>query len=164
MAALGNIASLRLFFIKIINHKIKKSHHCFSPRPNFCTVGAGSGGILSSTNSHFARKISIREEIERRQAARQARVVPDSIGELVEYFLDTEARELEFEIARLRPRLNRKMTQAMEDRLKELEAAGESSNQGMEAEEYATAHLSDQKEAAFFMERVQSLVFKYITA
>lgn len=34
----------------------------------------------------------------------QARVVPETDAGLVEYFLDTEAQEIEFEIARLRPR------------------------------------------------------------
>ena len=34
----------------------------------------------------------------------QSRVVPDTPSELVEYLLDTEAQEIEFEIARLRPR------------------------------------------------------------
>lgn len=35
----------------------------------------------------------------------QARVVPDTAAELIEYFLDTEAQEIEYEIARLRGRL-----------------------------------------------------------
>lgn len=34
----------------------------------------------------------------------QSRAVPDTAAGLIEYFLDTEAQELEFEIARLRPR------------------------------------------------------------
>lgn len=34
----------------------------------------------------------------------QSRVVPDTDTELIEYFLDTEAQEIEFEIARLRSR------------------------------------------------------------
>jgi hypothetical protein len=37
----------------------------------------------------------------------QARVVPDTDAGLVEYFLDTDAREIEFEIGRLRPRLSK---------------------------------------------------------
>lgn len=35
----------------------------------------------------------------------QSRVVPDTKEELIEYFLDTEAQEMEFEIARTRQRL-----------------------------------------------------------
>lgn len=31
--------------------------------------------------------------------------MPDTPAELVEYFLDTEAQEIEFEISRMRPRL-----------------------------------------------------------
>eukprot|EP00262_Sarcandra_glabra_P005155 TRINITY_DN1647_c0_g1_i1.p2 TRINITY_DN1647_c0_g1~~TRINITY_DN1647_c0_g1_i1.p2 ORF type:complete len:131 (+),score=9.17 TRINITY_DN1647_c0_g1_i1:159-551(+) len=50
----------------------------------------------------FARQV--REEQERRRALRQARIVPDTSEGLLEFFLDTEARELEYEMARLRPR------------------------------------------------------------
>jgi hypothetical protein len=32
-------------------------------------------------------------------------VIPDTSEKLIEYFLDTEAQEIEFEIARLRQRL-----------------------------------------------------------
>lgn len=35
----------------------------------------------------------------------KSRVAPDTPAELIEYFLDTEAQEIEFEIARLRPQL-----------------------------------------------------------
>jgi len=34
----------------------------------------------------------------------QSRIIPDTPEELIEYFLDTEAQEIEFEIARMRPR------------------------------------------------------------
>lgn len=34
----------------------------------------------------------------------QSRTLPDTPEELIEYFLDTEAQEIEFEIARMRPR------------------------------------------------------------
>lgn len=81
----------------------------------------------------------VQEEKERRRILRQSRVVPDTSEELIEYFLDTEAQEVEIEIARLRPRLNQEFfshlqfelgqlrfavskTEAMEDRLIELEA------------------------------------------
>ncbi|KAJ0105962.1 hypothetical protein Patl1_18565 [Pistacia atlantica] len=46
----------------------------------------------------------VREETERRRALRQSRAIPDTSAELIEYFLDTEAQEIEYEIARLRPR------------------------------------------------------------
>lgn len=92
----------------------------------------------------------IREEKERRRAVRESRVVPDKPAELVEYFLDTEAREIEFEIARLRPRLDNEFfshlqvelgklrfavskTQDMEDRLIELEALQKALQEGTEA-------------------------------
>lgn len=81
----------------------------------------------------------LKEEQERRRAIREARVAPDTVEGLVEYFLDTDARELEFEVSRLRPRLNKEFfdhlklelgqlrfavsrTKEMEDRVVELEA------------------------------------------
>ncbi|KAI5003167.1 hypothetical protein ZWY2020_030327 [Hordeum vulgare] len=36
-----------------------------------------------------------------------ARVIPETDAGLVEFFLDTDAREIEIEIGRLRPRLNK---------------------------------------------------------
>ncbi|GAB2274112.1 hypothetical protein Dimus_008883 [Dionaea muscipula] len=45
----------------------------------------------------------MREERDRRRVLREARVVPDTDAEMIEYFLDTEAQEIEFEIARMRP-------------------------------------------------------------
>uniref|UniRef100_A0A1D1Y671 Malate dehydrogenase n=1 Tax=Anthurium amnicola TaxID=1678845 RepID=A0A1D1Y671_9ARAE len=92
----------------------------------------------------------LREEKERRRALRQSRVVPETVAGLVEYFLDTEARELEFEISRLRPRLNKELfdhlqlelaqlrfavsrTKEMEDRLIELEAMQKVLLEGTEA-------------------------------
>ncbi|XP_039011358.1 uncharacterized protein LOC120140442 [Hibiscus syriacus] len=45
------------------------------------------------------------QEKERRRTLRESREIPDTAEELIEYFLDTEAQEIEFEIARLRHRL-----------------------------------------------------------
>ncbi|XP_011081196.1 uncharacterized protein LOC105164278 isoform X2 [Sesamum indicum] len=84
------------------------------------------------------------------RALRESRVIPDTIEKLVEYFLDTEAQEIEFEIARLRPRLNEEFfshlklelgklrfavskTQDMEDRVIELEALQKALQEGIEA-------------------------------
>ncbi|THU56731.1 hypothetical protein C4D60_Mb11t20290 [Musa balbisiana] len=81
----------------------------------------------------------LREEREQRRKRREARVVPETTEGLIEYFLDTEARDIEVEIGRLRPRLNKEFfdhlrvelgqlrfavnrTTEMEDRLIELEA------------------------------------------
>ncbi|KAK0587096.1 hypothetical protein LWI29_017263 [Acer saccharum] len=92
----------------------------------------------------------VREEKERRRALRQSRIVPDTPTELIEYFLDTEAQEIEFEIARMRPLLNNEFfshlqfelgqlrfgvskTQDMEDRLIELEALQKALLEGTEA-------------------------------
>ncbi|XP_027083101.2 uncharacterized protein [Coffea arabica] len=100
----------------------------------------------------------VRQEKERRRTVREARAVPDTVAELVEYFLDTEARELEFEIARLRPRLNEEFfshiqlelgklrfavskTQDMEDRQIELEALLKALQEGTEAYDKLQADL-----------------------
>ncbi|KAK7309031.1 hypothetical protein RJT34_05453 [Clitoria ternatea] len=89
----------------------------------------------------------MREDKERRQTLRQSREVPDTPQDLVEYFLDTEAQEIEFEIARMRPRLNEEFfshlkfelgqlrfavnkTQNTEDRLIELEALEKALQEG----------------------------------
>ncbi|GJZ75519.1 hypothetical protein Tco_0639984 [Tanacetum coccineum] len=45
------------------------------------------------------------EEKERRRKLRESRRVPENNSQLVEYFLDTEAQELELEIARMRYKL-----------------------------------------------------------
>jgi len=92
----------------------------------------------------------ILQERERRRAAREARVVPDNAADLVEYFLVTEAAEIEYEIARCRPRLNQEFleylqaevatlrfalsrTKEMDDRLVELEALHKVLTEGIEA-------------------------------
>ncbi|XP_062145784.1 uncharacterized protein LOC133853773 [Alnus glutinosa] len=105
----------------------------------------------------------VREEKERRRALRQSRVVPDTPVELIEYFLDTEAQEIEIEIARLRPRLNQEFfsqlqfelgqlrfavskTQNVEDRLIELEALQKALLEGTEAYDKMQADLITAKE------------------
>lgn len=92
----------------------------------------------------------LRQETERRRALRESRVVPDTIPALIEFFLDTEAREMEFEIARLRTRLTKEFfdhvqleltqlrfavsrTNEMEDRMIELEAMKKVLEEGLEA-------------------------------
>ncbi|XP_078442611.1 dimethylallyl, adenosine tRNA methylthiotransferase [Wolffia australiana] len=133
-----------------------------------CCVGWDPEGILGpARGGHIARlefkkqlmkdagareEISrqIRQESERRRALRESRAVPDTIHGLIEFFLDTEAREMEFEIARLRQRLNKEFfdhvqrelsqlkfavsrTAEMEDRLVELEAMQKVLEEGIEA-------------------------------
>ncbi|XP_024935239.2 uncharacterized protein LOC107430256 isoform X2 [Ziziphus jujuba] len=105
----------------------------------------------------------VREEKERRQALRNSRVVPDTPAQLVEYFLDTEAQEIEFEIARMRTRLNEEFfshlnfeigqlrfaaskTEDMEDRLIELEALQKALNEGTEAYDKMQRDLVTAKE------------------
>ncbi|KAF7828381.1 uncharacterized protein G2W53_019545 [Senna tora] len=106
----------------------------------------------------------VREEKDRRQALRQSRDVPDTAEELVEYFLDTEAQEIEFEIARMRPRLTEEFfshlkfeigqlrfavskTEAMEDRLIELEALQKALQEGTEAYDKMQSELIKARES-----------------
>ncbi|XP_076922380.1 uncharacterized protein LOC143584159 [Bidens hawaiensis] len=102
----------------------------------------------ADAREHFQRQVQ--EENERRRALRDSRRVPNNVEELVEYFLDTEAQELEFEIARMRPKLTDEFfnhlkfelgqirfavqkTQDMEDRIIELEALQKALLKGIEA-------------------------------
>lgn len=106
--------------------------------------------IEKDAEAREAYERNLREEKERREALRQSRVIPETEAELIEYFLDTEAQEIEYEIARLRPRLNDEFskqlqfelgqlrfavsrTQEMEDRLIELEALQKAISEGTEA-------------------------------
>ncbi|KAG6519418.1 hypothetical protein ZIOFF_022911 [Zingiber officinale] len=96
------------------------------------------------TREAFNRQL--REEREQRRRRRESRVVPETIDGLIEYFLDTEAREIEVEIARLnkeffdhlqtelgqlRFAINR--TKEIEDRTIELEAMQKVLLEGTEA-------------------------------
>ncbi|KAJ4953556.1 hypothetical protein NE237_030388 [Protea cynaroides] len=106
----------------------------------------------------------VREEQERRRILRQSRELPETPAEMIEYFLDTEAQELEFEIARLRPRLNQEFfshlqielgqlkfavsrTEAMEDRLAELETMQKVLLEGTEAHDKMQVDLIKVKES-----------------
>ncbi|KAG4987567.1 hypothetical protein JHK85_030550 [Glycine max] len=91
-------------------------------RPRIVCVGWDPEGVLGPPQTgHLARfefkrrlerdadareafQRQVREEKERRQSLRQSRPLPDTPQDLIEYFLDTEAQEIEFEIARMRPR------------------------------------------------------------
>ncbi|KNA06393.1 hypothetical protein SOVF_181510 [Spinacia oleracea] len=106
----------------------------------------------------------LKNEKERREALRQARVIPDTDSELIEYFLDTEAQEIEYEIARLRPRLNdgffkqlqselghlrfaMAKTEEMEDRVFELEALQKAILEGIEGYDKMQSELVKAKES-----------------
>ncbi|XP_057521001.1 uncharacterized protein LOC130801223 [Amaranthus tricolor] len=182
--------------------------------------------IEKDSEAKEAYERHLREEKDRREAIRQSRVIPDTDTELIEYFLDTEAQEIEFEIARLRPRLNEGFfkqlqselgqlrfamakTEEMEDRIFELETLQKALLEGTEAydklqndlvkakqslakiftskdvnvtllemveqnelnmslvtlldENIASAHRSNQKQAAEYMEKLRTSVVKYVT-
>ncbi|KAE9606902.1 hypothetical protein Lal_00025962 [Lupinus albus] len=116
----------------------------------------------SDAREAFDRQI--REEAERRQAVRDFRVPPDTPKELIEYFLDTEAQDIEYEIARMRPRLTKEFyaqlkselgqirfavtkTQEMEGRLIELEALEKALEEGKEAFDKMQDELVKAKES-----------------
>jgi len=123
-------------------------------------LGAPQGGHIArlefrrrlerDSEAREAFERQVREEKERRRSEREARVIPDTDAGLVEFFLDTEAREIEIEVGRLRPRLNEAFfnhisreiaqikfavtrTAEMEDRLIELEAMQKVLLEGVEA-------------------------------
>ncbi|KAK4768973.1 hypothetical protein SAY86_027123 [Trapa natans] len=106
----------------------------------------------------------VQEEKDRRRALRESRRVPVIPTEMVEYFLDTEAQEIEFEIARMRLRLDEEFfahlrmelgqlrfavskTQDMEDRLIELEALQKALLEGIEAYDKMLTELVTAKES-----------------
>ncbi|PHT92634.1 hypothetical protein T459_00516 [Capsicum annuum] len=110
----------------------------------------------AAAREEFERQV--REEKERRRALRESRVIPDTVEGLVEFFLDTEAQEIEFEVARLRPRLNKEFfdhlqvelgklrfsvnkTQDVEDRLIELETLQTALQEATEAYDKLQADL-----------------------
>ncbi|KAK2426084.1 dimethylallyl, adenosine tRNA methylthiotransferase [Trifolium repens] len=116
----------------------------------------------SDAREAFERQV--REEKERRQALRQSRDVPDTPQDLIEYLLDTEAQEIEFEIARMRPRLNKEFfselkselgqlrfavnkTPLMDDRLTELEALEKAIQEGIDAYDKMQNELTKAKES-----------------
>ncbi|KAJ8650056.1 hypothetical protein MRB53_003079 [Persea americana] len=148
--------------------RTRRSTSSFPSTPRISCIGWDPEGILGPPQTgHIARREfqrrlekdvdareafarQVREEQERRRALRQSRVVPDTCAGLIEYFLDTEAQELEYEISRLRPRLNEEFfthlqnelgqlrfsvsrTEDMEDRLIELEAMQKVLLEGTEA-------------------------------
>lgn len=115
----------------------------------------------SDAREAFERQV--REEKERLQALRESRKVPETPKELIEYLLDTEAQDFEFEIARMRPRINEEFfselkselgqirfavnkTTAMEDRLVELEALEKAIQEGKEAYDKMQGDLTKAKE------------------
>ncbi|XP_072954431.1 uncharacterized protein [Typha angustifolia] len=136
-------------------------------------LGAPKGGHIArlefkrrlekDSDAREAFQREVREEQERRRARRQARVVPETEEGLVEYFLDTEAREIEIEIARLRPRLSKEFfdhlqrelgqlrfavtrTEEMDARLIELEALQKVLEEGIDAYDKMQLDLVSAKE------------------
>ncbi|XP_034709804.1 uncharacterized protein LOC117932632 [Vitis riparia] len=179
MAALG-ISSAAIGFNTITIFRTKSAPRRL--RTKISCVGWDPEGLFGSPNTghiarlEFKRRLEkdadareafqrhVLEEKERRQALRQSRVIPDTPEELIEYFLDTEAQEFEFEIARMRHRLDKDFfsqlqselgqlrfsvskTEEMEDRLIELEALQKALLEGTEAYDKMQADLITAKES-----------------
>ncbi|XP_022737043.1 uncharacterized protein LOC111289941 isoform X2 [Durio zibethinus] len=169
--AVSATAALRSTTIKRTHFRFKVSCVQWDPEG---ILGAPQTGHLARLE--FKRRLErdaeareafeqhLRQEKERRQALRQSREIPDTPGELIEYFLDTEAQEIEFEIARLRQRLNEEFfshlkfeigqirfavskTEDMEDRLIELEALQKALQEGTEAFDKMQADLITAKQS-----------------
>nr|XP_029123272.1 uncharacterized protein LOC105054272 [Elaeis guineensis] len=141
--------------------------------------------LIRPQGGHIVR-LEFKRRLEKDADARGARPVPETNGGL-EYFLDIEARKLEFKNPDREVGLEvpvRKYTQRfvkgcqkrreMEDRLIELEVIQKVLLRGYRIARYVdqlrcwVAHsyvvwLILQKEAAAFMENVRSTVLKYIT-
>nr|XP_043638935.1 uncharacterized protein LOC122610029 [Erigeron canadensis] len=115
----------------------------------------------SEAREEFQRQLQ--QEKERRRALRMSRRVPESHAELVEYFLDTEAQELELEIARMRLKLTDEFfthlkfelgqlrfavqkTEDMEDRVIELEALQKALLEGIAAYDKLQANIVKAKD------------------
>lgn len=131
-------------------------------------VGWDPEGILPAPVPHhitrrsYAKKIAedaeykekierqLREEKEARRLVREARVVPDNHKDLLEFFLMTSGEEMEFEVARCRPKLTEEFfsfikaevgslrfavnqTVEIEDRIGELEVLQKVLREGTEA-------------------------------
>ncbi|BAU00474.1 hypothetical protein VIGAN_10207400 [Vigna angularis var. angularis] len=146
----------------------RRRSNCRWRRPTILSVGWDPEGVLGPPQTgHLARlefrrrlerdseareafQRQVEEEKERRQTLRQSRILPDTPEELIEYFLDTEAQEIEFEIARMRTRLDEgffaqlkfelgqlrfavNKTEHMEERQIELEALEKAIQEGIEA-------------------------------
>lgn len=111
-----------------------------------------------STDQEYATQVATfvqqqKEEVKRKREARQ---VPDKVELLVEYFLDTEAGDMEYEVARCRPMLkeeffsflDRKIgierfaTVPDEERLAELEALREYLKAAVEAVDKAASSVA----------------------
>eukprot|EP00963_Diacronema_lutheri_P010754 scaffold1148_cov335-Pavlova_lutheri.AAC.4 len=120
-------------------------------------LGRPSGGHIDRRTRHKTLQQSEEDQERNRKAQeeerqailqkREARVVPTKPDDVVEYFLDTESQEMEYEIARCRPQLNeaffKHLDQAIgtlrfastpdEERLAELEALRGVLQEGVQA-------------------------------
>jgi hypothetical protein len=98
----------------------------------------------------------IQQQKDERQAKRDARLPPDDPYDLIEYFLDTDAEDMEYEVARCRPLLTadffatltkqagieRVSPQPDEDRLAELDGLREFLEAAVKAVDNATTALA----------------------
>eukprot|EP00271_Cylindrocystis_brebissonii_P005196 TRINITY_DN17154_c0_g1_i2.p1 TRINITY_DN17154_c0_g1~~TRINITY_DN17154_c0_g1_i2.p1 ORF type:complete len:292 (-),score=69.88 TRINITY_DN17154_c0_g1_i2:259-1134(-) len=156
-----------------------------SHRLRVSNIGWDPEGLLApppspGTTGHIARRVRERKaleeeasqedlereqrrERERRQAKREARVVPSDSVALMEFFLDTEVPDMDFEIARCRKLLTDEFFDALrgemgtirfstvqseesQNRLAELEALEQVLKDGVEAYDRLTSNIVRRKD------------------
>lgn len=115
-------------------------------------------GQRMATDQEYKAQVAtfITQQKEERQQRRDARTPPTDNYDLVEYFLDMDTEDMEYEVARCRPQLNkdffavmdklvgvqRLSTQPDEERLAELDTLREYLKNATEAVDNATAAVS----------------------
>lgn len=134
-----------------------------APVPHHITRRSYQKKIAEDAEYKEKMERQLEAEKEARRLAREARVVPDSHKDLLEFFLTTEGQEMEFEVARCRPRLTEEFfsflkaeigslrfavnqTVEIEDRIGELEVLQKVLREGIEAYDKLTTDLVDAKE------------------
>lgn len=133
------------------------------PQPGHITRRKMQRSIAEDNADQEKAMAAARAELERRRATREARAVPEGDPELLEFFLNTEVQEMEYEVARCRPRLTPhffsvlraeagalrfavEQTEERRDRLAELEALEKVLKEALEAYDSMADDLLGAKE------------------
>lgn len=134
-----------------------------APQPGHIARRQFQKRLEKNEDERAAFEKQVQMERERRRAAREARTVPTSAAGLIDFFLDTEAQEIEFEIARCRPRLDNDFfahlkteigslrfainpSEQTKDRLVELEALEKALKEGTEAYDKVASNFISAKD------------------
>ncbi|GKA64547.1 RNA-directed DNA polymerase, eukaryota, reverse transcriptase zinc-binding domain protein, partial [Tanacetum coccineum] len=104
------------------------------------------------------------EEKERRRKLRESRRVPENNSQLVEYFLDTEAQELELEIARMRYKLTDEFFNHLKFELGQLRFAVQKTEFELGQLRFAVQKTEDMEERVIELEALQKALLEGIQA